>query len=83
MTQQGFFVGGYQEIVMPSCEKCWRDARCEPDRYHELIEQRKGNPCTPEQQAGGDDAGDCEKCGRKTVHCVVGRCVNPQCVGEA
>ena len=70
-------------FVMPSCEKCWSDACGVPDRYNELIEERKQNPCTPEQQAGGEYAGECERCGRKTVHCVVGRCVNPECAVEA
>lgn len=37
---------------MSACEKCWRDARGDPDRYRELLEQRKSNPCSPEEQAG-------------------------------
>ena len=65
--------------AMPSCEKCWRDAHGEADRYSELLMERKDFPCTPEQQAGGEDAGECEKCGRKTVHCVVGLCMNQKC----
>lgn len=66
---------------MASCEKCWRDAGGDPERYRELIEDRTGTmeECTLEEQAGGDDAKQCDKCGRQTVHCIVGRCVNPRC----
>lgn len=64
---------------MATCEKCWRDAGGDPERYSKLIVDRKDTPCTPEQQAGGEYAGKCAACGRRTVHCVVGRCVNPEC----
>jgi len=52
---------------MPSCEKCWEDAFGNPEKYRELIEERKNDPCTPEEQAG-EDATECPKCKRKTVH---------------
>ena len=69
---------------MASCEKCWGDAyrryRCDPFRsqaehYSELISERKDNPCTPEQQAG-EDAGECPKCNRKTIHQIIKQCTN-------
>lgn len=46
-----------------------------------LIDVRTGSEieCTPEEQAGGEHAGECERCKRKTVHCVLGRCINPNC----
>ena len=67
---------------MASCEKCWRDAHGDPRRYKELIEERTGraDQCTAEEQAGGDDAGWCPQCERRTVHCVLERCVNSECV---
>lgn len=45
---------------MAGCEKCWADAfkrsyasgRSQAEIYHELLEQRKDNPCTPRDQAG-------------------------------
>lgn len=45
---------------MSSCEKCWGDAYLamltrggtQADHYHRLIEERRDNPCTPEEQAG-------------------------------
>jgi hypothetical protein len=57
---------------MAACEKCWRDAHRGPqfsvaDEYQRLIEERRDNPCTPEQQAG-PDATECPVCNRKTVH---------------
>lgn len=47
---------------MAVCEKCWADAymrsittgKCQSDCYLELLEERKDNPCTPEQQRGED-----------------------------
>ena len=68
---------------MASCEKCWRDAgeRMTGDKsaeYQRLIIERKGNPCTPEEQAG-DDASICSGCKRKTVHQYVHICMNPDC----
>ncbi|MCP4967418.1 MAG: hypothetical protein GY926_19570 [bacterium] len=43
------------------CEKCWGDAYgggyfdgCETqtERYHQLLDERAANPCSPEEQAG-------------------------------
>lgn len=55
---------------MPTCEKCWRDAGGNPDRYRELLKERddRGEKCTPEEQAGGEDAELCPSCGRKALH---------------
>lgn len=57
---------------MSSCEKCWRDAhtgsgRDIGDEYYRLMKERKGGPCTPEQQAG-PDAEECPECKRMTLH---------------
>lgn len=57
---------------MPSCEKCWADAHRGPqysvaEEYSRLLEERKDNPCTPEEQAGLD-ATECPNCLRKTMH---------------
>lgn len=59
---------------MSACEKCWKDAhrglhagRSVPDEYQRLINERKDNPCTPEEQAG-DSAKQCPGCGRMTIH---------------
>ena len=73
---------GKSAITMASCEKCWKDAKGDPERYRELMDERTGTDqeCTPEEQAGGEYAGLCPQCNRKTVHCVVERCVNPVCV---
>ena len=57
---------------MASCEKCWRDARGNPDRYAELVMQRE---CTPEEQAG-PDAERCPVCKRMTLHQHTGECMN-------
>jgi len=47
---------------MSVCEKCWADAYLmmldNPDKtqtecYSELLDKRKDNPCTPEQQKYG------------------------------
>jgi len=44
---------------MPTCEKCWADAhrravsnptRSQVDHYYDLLEERKDNPCSPEEQ---------------------------------
>ena len=59
---------------MPSCEKCWEDACGNAEKYLQLIEERKDDPCTPEEQAGRD-ATKCTKCGRKTVHQYAKICV--------
>lgn len=41
---------------MPACEKCWADSHSsmgdQPAEYRRLIEERRDNPCTPEQQCG-------------------------------
>lgn len=45
---------------MAMCEKCWSDAylrmlgneKSQVENYYLLLEERKDNPCTPEQQAG-------------------------------
>lgn len=46
---------------MAMCEKCWADAymravnnpsKSQTKHYFDLLEERKGNPCTPEQQRG-------------------------------
>lgn len=63
---------------MPSCEKCWSDAHREPydvaEEYQRLMDERKGKPCTPEQQAG-PDATLCAKCQRMTRHQICGVCM--------
>ena len=52
---------------MSACEKCWTDAHQEyaagqgaweslVDAYQYLINERRDNPCTPEQQRGARDA---------------------------
>ena len=61
---------------MSACEKCWSDAGRETtyggseskaQAYNRLMEERKANPCTPEQQAG-QDADECPFCHRMTLH---------------
>lgn len=45
---------------MAGCEKCWRDAgrrawsrqSDKVEEYHRLLEERRDNPCTPEEQCG-------------------------------
>lgn len=62
---------------MSSCEKCWRDAGGDPDKYHHLITIRTGDRvCTPEEQAGGKDAGWCDICNRQTIHLYTKKCTN-------
>ena len=49
---------------MSTCEKCWLEA-CKnvnlndvldiSDEYHRLLEERRSNPCTPEEQAGPEE----------------------------
>lgn len=67
---------------MSSCEKCWRDSmraensdgECGPTAYHRLLAERKGNPCTPEEQAG-PDAARCPQCKRMALHQYTGECM--------
>lgn len=59
---------------MSACEKCWRESRG-ADNYRELLESRKENPCTPEEQAG-PDAGECPACKRMTLHQYMAECMN-------
>ena len=49
---------------MSTCEKCWSDAylrhrfdprKSQADHYHDLLEERRNNPCTAEQQLGIPD----------------------------
>jgi len=48
---------------MSACEKCWGDAfmrasvssRSQVEEYGLLLVERKDNPCTPEQQGGGNE----------------------------
>jgi len=60
---------------MASCERCWRNAGGNPERYAELV---KTETCTPEQQAG-TNAGRCPDCGRMTIHQYCCICMNPLC----
>lgn len=66
---------------MASCEKCWGDAyikalhnptRSQAEHYSDLIKERN---CTPEEQAG-EDAGVCQKCGRKAIHQYCNICMS-------
>jgi hypothetical protein len=69
---------------MALCEKCWRDSHGDSERYLDLLAERTGTDreCTPEEQAGGENAKACLVCGRKTVHAITGECVNPRCLVE-
>lgn len=66
---------------MSSCEKCWRDAHSGgpygdvADQYRKLVDERKDNPCTPEEQAG-PDAKECPECKRMSLHQHTGECMN-------
>ena len=62
---------------MSSCEKCWRDSRY-GENYSEVLESRRDNPCTPEEQAGLD-ATECPVCHGRTVHQHTGECMNQDC----
>ena len=56
---------------MAACEKCWGDAymrslygnKSQGECYHELLEERKYDPCTPREQAGQfwDEEKQCDK----------------------
>lgn len=37
---------------MSVCEKCWAAAGGNMERYTQLLNERKDNPCTPGQQTG-------------------------------
>lgn len=47
---------------MAACEKCWADAwyrmrfvdpfKSQSEHYHEILEERADDPCSPEEQAG-------------------------------
>ena len=46
---------------MSTCEKCWADAygrttnnpsKSQTEHYHDLMQERKDNPCSPREQAG-------------------------------
>ena len=43
---------------MSSCERCWKEANGNADRYHELLAI---NRCSPEEQAG-ENATECPRC---------------------
>ncbi len=69
---------------MASCEKCWDEAylrtfenpmKSQSEHYSDLVNERKDNQCTPEQQAG-EDADRCPKCKRKSIHRYVRVCMN-------
>ncbi len=69
---------------MSCCQKCWRDAHRRIDTdpegyvakaYGELVEERKDNPCSPEEQAG-EDAKYCPTCKRQSLHEITGECMN-------
>lgn len=55
---------------MTVCEKCWKDAGGDPDRYTVLVLSRD---CTAEERAG-EGAKRCPQCGRNTVHIHAGHC---------
>jgi len=66
---------------MATCEKCWSDAHVGGDvgaRYLELIDERKDNPCTPEEQAG-EEAKTCPSCKIKSIHRYASVCMNFLC----
>lgn len=79
--QDGLTATPVHGFVMPSCEKCWRDARGDAEEYARLLRERdeSGQVCTPEQHAGGDEAETCELCLRKTVHMYSGVCMVDGC----
>ena len=75
---------------MSSCEKCWADAHKTfvdpngfvinhvPDNYRRLMNERRNNPCTPEEQSG-EFAKLCPLCKRKTIHQSTGECMVKEC----
>lgn len=49
---------------MACCEKCWREAgrramsnphKSKAEHYHDILEERKDNPCTEAEQRGEED----------------------------
>jgi hypothetical protein len=56
---------------MAGCEKCWADAymrsrmtgKSQSECYRELLEERKDNPCSLQEQAGEywDEEKQCDK----------------------
>jgi hypothetical protein len=58
-----------------SCEKCWRDAGGDSDRYRALLFDPNRPTCTPEEQAG-PDAKECPICKRMTLHQHTGECMS-------
>jgi hypothetical protein len=72
---------------MAACEKCWGDAymrsmwngKSQAQNYQDLLQERKDNPCSKEQQTGEFiDGGDCPTCGGAWKGCP--RC--PECYPE-
>jgi hypothetical protein len=59
---------------MATCEKCWNDANGRAAEYARLLELRKDNPCTPEEQAG-EGAKFCTECGGATMHIYAKVCM--------
>jgi len=46
---------------MSACEKCWREAgrrvmsdtsKTQTDHYGDIIKEKEGNPCSPQEQSG-------------------------------
>ena len=56
---------------MSMCERCWVDARSDPDKYHALVASRE---CTPEEQAG-ELATVCPQCKRHVLHQYTQECM--------
>lgn len=57
---------------MACCEKCWVDAyrrslmrpnKIQAEHYHDLLEERRDNPCSPQEQAGEywDEERQCDR----------------------
>ena len=61
---------------MSSCEKCWDESGSDYEKYRKLLAI---NNCTPQEQAGGIDAGICVKCGEQTQHVYTKECLNKTC----
>jgi hypothetical protein len=52
---------------MSVCERCWSDAAGDVAHYEALLDARRSQPCSPEQQAG-PNAAQCPGCGSQTIH---------------